>query len=162
MLTEIAATTTLPDEVFLSTYFHDALGRMTTAVDNLGQTFRLDYDSLDAVRAMSDPNGLNPRSKGVIPVAILTTSTADGDSIDFDAWDVDPSTLAFGPNGAAITHAEGHPADVDLDGDLDMVVHFKTQETGIACGDTEATLTGQTFAGQAIEGTDSVKTAGCK
>jgi hypothetical protein len=29
------------------------------------------------------------------------------------------------------------------------------------CGGTEATLTGETFAAQAIEGTDSMVTAGC-
>ena len=43
-----------------------------------------------------------------------------------------------------------------------MVVHFKTQETGIACGDTSATLTGETFDGTAIEGSESVDTVGCK
>ena len=75
---------------------------------------------------------------------------------------MDSSTLAFGPDGAGIAHAQGHAENVDGDGDLDMVLHFKTQETGIACGDTEATLTGETFDGQAIEGTDAIKTVGCK
>ena len=113
------------------------------------------------IKPGSDPNGLNPRSRGNVPVAILTTSVADGDAVDFDAWDVDPSTLAFGPNGAGIVHGQGHAEDVDGDGDLDMVVHFDIQETGIACGDTEATLTGQTFGGQPFTGTDAVKTTGC-
>ncbi len=114
------------------------------------------------VKPGSDPNAVNPRSKGKIPVAILTTSTADGDPFEFDAWDADPLSLAFGPDGAGIAHAYGHAEDVDRDGDLDMVVHFKTRETGIACGDTEATLAGETFGGQPIEGTDSIRTVGCK
>jgi hypothetical protein len=51
----------------------------------------------------------------------------------------------------------------DVNGDLfdDMVLHFKVSDTGIACGDTDATLTGATFVGEEITGTDAVKTAGC-
>lgn len=106
------------------------------------------------IKPGSDPNSINPRSKGVIPVAILTTDS-------FDASTVDPSTVAFGPNGATEAHGQGHLEDVDGDGDLDLVLHFRTQETGIQCGDTEAILTGQTFGGQAIEGSDAVNTVGC-
>ena len=50
---------------------------------------------------------------------------------------------------------------MDGDGDLDLVVHFRTQDTGIACGDTEVTLTGETFGGS-IEGRDSIVTTGCR
>jgi len=43
-----------------------------------------------------------------------------------------------------------------------MVFHFKIQETGIACGDTDATLTGETAAGDTLfTGTETVKTVGC-
>jgi hypothetical protein len=98
-------------------------------------------------------NSVNPRANGVIPVAILTTST-------FDATTVDDSTVGFGPDGAAAVHSA--IADVDTDGDLDMVLHFRTRATGIACGDTSASLTGETTGGQAIEGTDSIVTTGCK
>jgi len=43
-----------------------------------------------------------------------------------------------------------------------MILHFNTQDTGIVCGDTSASLTGETVSGQEIEGSDSIKTVGCK
>ena len=104
------------------------------------------------IKPGSDPNSINPRSRGVIPVAILTTET-------FDASTVDPNTVEFGPNGAAPVHAALE--DVDGDADLDLILHFKTQETGIACGDTSASLTGETTGGQTIEGSDAVNMVGC-
>ena len=42
-----------------------------------------------------------------------------------------------------------------------MVFHFKTQETGIACGDADATLEGEIFDRTQFAGTDPVKTVGC-
>lgn len=107
------------------------------------------------IKPGSDPNSINPRSKGVIPVAILTTET-------FDATTVDPLSVAFGPNGAIETHGQGHIEDADGDGDLDLVLHFNTQDTGIQCGDTTASLTGETLSGQTINGSDSINTVGCK
>jgi DNA-binding beta-propeller fold protein YncE len=106
------------------------------------------------IKPGSDPNAINPKSKGVIPVAVLG-------SVDFDATQVDFSTVVFGPNGASPVHV-GHLKNVNGDGFDDMVFHFKVRETGIACGDTDATLTGETFGGDSITGTDAVKTAGCK
>jgi hypothetical protein len=98
------------------------------------------------------PNSINPKSRGVISVAILTTPT-------FDATTVDPRSLQFGPTFANPIHSA--LKDVDGDGALDMILQFRTQETGIQCGDTKASLTGQTNTGQAIEGSDSIRTVGC-
>jgi hypothetical protein len=106
------------------------------------------------IKPGSDPNSINLKSKGVIPVAILTTDS-------FDASQVDWETVSFGPDGASKSHAMGHIKDVDEDGDLDLLLHFNTQETGITCGDTEATLTGETFSGESITGSDSVVTVNC-
>jgi hypothetical protein len=101
------------------------------------------------------PNSINPASKGVIPVAILTTDT-------FDATTVDPFSITFGPNRALEVHRRSHVEDVDKDGDLDLVLHFSTQATGITCGRSHVVITGKTTAGQEIAGFGSIRTVGCK
>lgn len=89
----------------------------------------------------------------MIPVAILSDA-------DFDATTVDPDTVQFGPAGAEYNHRRTHVKDADDDGDLDLVMHFRTQNTGIQLGDTEACLTGATLDGTPILGCDSVRIVG--
>jgi hypothetical protein len=101
------------------------------------------------------PNSLNPRNSGVIPVAILTDGV-------FDATMVDLTTVRFGVSGTEAAPVQAALEDVDGDGQLDMILHFKTQATGIVCGTTTGVLTGNTFSGEALRGTDSVNTVGCK
>ena len=105
------------------------------------------------IKPGSFPNSINLKSKGVIPVAIL------GSAI-FDVTDVDVTTLVFA--GASPAHDLNDPLvyadhlqDVNGDGFMDLVCHFRTQDTDIAPGDTEATLTSDT-----ITGTDSVNIVG--
>ena len=57
---------------------------------------------------------------------------------------------------------DGHVGNVNGDGFDDMMCHFKVREAGIACGDTDATLTGETFGGDLITGTHTIQTTGCK
>jgi hypothetical protein len=101
------------------------------------------------------PNNINLRSKRNISVAILTTE-------DFDATTVDPLSVEFGPNGAVEAHGRGHKRDANRDGKKDLVLHFKTQETGIQCGDATASLTGETFDGNLIQGSDTINTTRCQ
>lgn len=106
-------------------------------------------------------SAINPRSRGVVPVALLGSAT-------FDVEETDVASLRFGPNEVSPAHDladvwtyNEHLADMNLDGYMDMMLHFKTQDTGIVCGDTEATLSGLTVDGMAFEGTDSFQTVGC-
>jgi len=127
-----------------------------------GQTFRatttiLPYSPLGVafeidIKPGRAENFVNMRKKGVIPVAVLTT---DG----FDAFTVDTGSVRFGPNQAECSHGRMRVKDVDRDGDLDLLLRFRTQETGIALGDMEACLFGQTFDGVVFQGCDSVSTA---
>jgi formylglycine-generating enzyme required for sulfatase activity len=109
--------------------------------------FRVDID----IKPGSDHNPVNLKSKGVIPVAILTTES-------FDASTVDGSSVEFA--GASAAHGDGHLEDVDGDGDVDWIGHFKTQDVSIASGDEEAALAGTTVDGMEVEGSDVVDPIG--
>ena len=90
----------------------------------------------------------------VIAVTIFTTD-------DFDALTVNHKTVKFEVE-AVETHLDEagdprrHELDVDGDGDIDLVFHFRLGDTVLDCDSTEATLTGETSDGQSIEGTTSI------
>jgi hypothetical protein len=107
------------------------------------------------IKPGSSPNSINPRSNGNLPVAILTKDS-------FDASAVDPSTVRFGRSGEEAAPLRSSLEDIDGDADLDLVLHFATQQTGLQCGDSSAQLTGKTFDGQQLEGSDSIRTVGCQ
>jgi choice-of-anchor C domain-containing protein len=107
------------------------------------------------IKPGSNPNSINPGNNGVIPVAILTTPS-------FNAADVDATTVWFGKTGLETKAVQYALADVDGDGDLDLILHFNTLQTGITCGTTSAILTGKTFGGQSIYGKDAIVTVSCK
>jgi uncharacterized repeat protein (TIGR01451 family) len=127
------------------------------------------------IKPGSFPNSINLKSKGVIPVAALTTVAGEyGLPLDFDASTIIVSSVRFGScplvtggGGAPEAHGRGHSEDAyeldetTLDGDLDLVLHHATQQTGFASGETEGCLRGQ-FLGPngevwTFHGVDSVR-----
>jgi hypothetical protein len=96
-------------------------------------------------------NSLNLLGRSIIPVAILGSE-------EFDVTRLDPETLGFGPAGAAPAHrGGGHFADVNGDGHLDFLSHHRVGETGLAPGDMEACVTGETLVATPFEGCDAVE-----
>jgi hypothetical protein len=137
-------------------------GVATVVSDELRNTYQLAVPTpveID-IRPGSASNRINPMSRGVIPVAILGSES-------FDVLDLDVTTLAFGPDGAAPALDLTNPFlywlshwDVDGDGKKDLLSHYRTEKTGIAVGDTAACLTGETSDGTEIKGCDAITTCG--
>jgi len=107
------------------------------------------------IKPGSAVNSINPRSNGRIAVAILTTDA-------FDASTVDTSTVHFGATGTEAAPVQVAREDADGDGRLDLILHLDTKRTGIRCGASSASLTGKSFGGQFIKGSDLIRTVGCK
>ncbi|MDO8444709.1 MAG: SBBP repeat-containing protein [Deltaproteobacteria bacterium] len=140
----------------------DKAGNVYVAGGSYGTSANLDYTVIKYspvivvmvdIKPGSYPNSMNLDSTGVIPVSILSTS-------DFDARNIDPLTVKFGPAGATEAHGMGHIEDVNADGLLDIILHFNTAETGIQEGETSASLTGKTLDGKNIIGSDSIRIVG--
>ena len=122
---------------------------------NIWRTHITSFTAVGAIEVVIDVrDSINLRSNGIIQVAVLSSS-------EFNAATVDPLSVTFGPDGAQpVQDPKIH--DVNGDGLPDLALHFRTQQTGIKCGDKSATLTGQTLDGQAIAGSSSFRTMGCK
>jgi hypothetical protein len=95
---------------------------------------------------------------GVIPVAILGSAM-------LDVFDLDVTTLKFGPGEAPPAHDlsdsgvfSSHLDDVNLDGHVDLVTHYRTRNTEIAAGDTEACLVAELLDGTLVVGCDTIVT----
>ena len=105
------------------------------------------------IKPGSDPNSINPRNNGNIPVAILSDHTLDAPS------QVDTSSLTFGRTGheQSLLFCNASPEDVNGDGRLDLVCHFDTRTAGFMSGDTVGVLRGLLTDGSVIEGRSSVR-----
>jgi hypothetical protein len=97
------------------------------------------------------PNSINPKNKGVIPVAILSTPTFNATT------GVNRSSLTFGRTGNEQSLVKSNFEDVNGDGLIDLVCHFNTQQTGFQMGDTQGILKGRTLQGTHFMGRDSVR-----
>jgi hypothetical protein len=135
----------------------DALYQYPEAGAVIGEeTITITVMAID-IKPWSCPNSINPKSNGVVPVAILGSDT-------FDVTTVDVTTLEFGPNGATPAHDltdpdvyADHIQDVNGDGWMDLVSHYAQKDTGLAVGMLAAELTGELLDGTVFSAWDSVR-----
>lgn len=106
------------------------------------------------VKLGSDPNSINLKSKGLIPVALFG-------SAEFDIDTVDTATVTFGPmhnhmsgGGQAVKF---NAEDVNLDGFIDLIFFFKPAQTGLQASDAIACLHGTQLDGSHFCGHDYVR-----
>lgn len=95
---------------------------------------------------------INPKSRGKIPVAILSSSS-------FDAMAVDSNTLTFGATGDedSLSHCNKQGKDVNGDGILDRLCHFNNQDAGFSKESMEGIMRGRTALGTVFEGRGFLK-----
>jgi hypothetical protein len=100
-----------------------------------------------------NPNTINLRARGALPVAILG-------SADFSVADIDVSTIRLA-GAPVLVKGNGQPMasveDVNTDGFLDLVVHIDREALALTPADTEAVLEGTTHDGRRFRGKDTVR-----
>ncbi|MEK7657812.1 MAG: NosD domain-containing protein [Patescibacteria group bacterium] len=123
------------------------------------QTFELNYSTTTTqeteiyrlvdidIKPGSDPNSINLKSQGVVPVAILTNQFFNAKEI------IIIDSVIF----AGAKPVRGNLEDVDSDNDLDLILHFDTQFLNLTPADIEAVLTAKLNDGGLIKGIDPVK-----
>ena len=112
------------------------------------------------IKPGSVPNPVNPKSKGVLSVAILGTE-------EFDVNDVDIDTLLFGDpllignGGTAVSPLRNAYRDVSHDGFLDLTLKFSTadlvENDALGFDTVEGLLTGFLLDGTPFAGLDSIR-----
>jgi hypothetical protein len=101
---------------------------------------------------------VNPKAKGVIPVAILSQE-ANASSPKFDALTVKPYSLTFGKTGNEKSYigCHKHGMDVNADGLLDLVCTFDNQAASWDVDDVRGVMKGLTEDGTKFEGRGRLK-----
>lgn len=99
------------------------------------------------IKPNCDTNTLNPKSNGVIPVAVLPTEFTgeDGETVQFNPTENDVRYRFGAPDvvddgGGARPAHNGHPQGNDRTDDTSLLLHFPMEETGFDSDTTEGKL----------------------
>jgi len=133
----------------------DSNSRLITMTTVVPAAVEIDVDPWSA------ENIVKPDSNDSIVVAVLGSNTVTGDATHFDVYQVDPDSLKLGAGQAPNIALNPLYGDYDNDTNTDAAFVFKTQDTGILCDDPNVTLRGETFGGEAFEGTATIVTTDC-
>lgn len=108
--------------------------------------------SISVKPGSNDRAPINPKSKGKVKFAVLSAN-------DFNAMEIDPSSMTFGATGneASLSKCNNDGQDVNGDGLLDLVCHYENQAAGFRYSDVEGVVRGKTRKGVAFEGRGLLK-----
>lgn len=104
------------------------------------------------IKPGEEPNKINLRSRGTVPVAILSTPTFDASTVNPLSVTVAEAAVNLKPNGTFASSLQ----DVNGDGLLDMVIHISFPTLQLTNFATEVLVEGMTFDGKYFWGTDNV------
>ena len=134
------------------------IGANNASVGNSAQGFRIAYvpgaaTLLVDIKPGSDPNSVNLKSMGLLPVVVYGTEGLDLTEIDL------ATLLLNGVSPRLMPDGSWHVSFEDVDGDLllDLLVHFEMQALGIEPGMTDLTLTGLLMDGTGLQGADAIR-----
>ena len=99
----------------------------------------------------SDKNPVNVRSQDAMDLLILGSALVDVTTIDLESLALEE---------AAVTGCV--QVDFNADGFADLLCVVQVHDMGILCGEDEVLLTGALLDETPLEGSDSIKTVGCK
>ena len=142
----------LPTSGTSSSGNYSALGVAASYLSGAKKTIRVAIDIKPGIWT----NRINLNSQGLTSVAILSSDT-------FDATTVDPMTFTLAGAGVKLK-GNGTPMakerDVNHDGLVDLELKVETEDLQLFGGQRSALLTGETFDGLQIQGTDAVTVVG--
>ncbi len=108
------------------------------------------------IKPDSPNNPVNPKSNGMLQVVVFGSPGLDTSQIDV-------ASLRLGVTGLEAAPRKNYSyQDVNLDGEMDLVLHFRIPETGITCTTNQLLMTGQMLSGLPLTGSDIVTPVGCK
>ena len=107
------------------------------------------------VRPGASRNFVNPKSHGMLMVAVL-----GGEDFDVNSLTVSSLSLAAGSSGQGAEPKNSRLRDVNRDGVMDLVLQFKINELNIQRTDTELCLTGLMSGGESMDACDSIEIVG--
>lgn len=99
------------------------------------------------VKNMSDPNCINLKNNGNVPVAVFGNAS-------FNVSHINVSTVRFA--NASAKSIGGGMEDLNNDSWMDVVYHFDTQDLNLTYNSTDAKLTGELNDGTKFYGNDTI------
>lgn len=112
------------------------------------------------IKPGDDPDKINLSANGLLPVAVLTTQDFDAGQFTPEMAHLSDASIAMTMGCVGADAVRWNYADVNDDGQLDLVFFFRIQELNLTSSSTAATLMAHGAYGSTsihIIGTDSVQ-----